>query len=416
MKSFCVLLVGLMITSCCIERPKIRCYYSDGTRITDTTHLNLIYRQLPKLLSQSRIDSTGFDVYTSLKPHINNALTGEVIRLQDSVYPYIKWEHRETKALMDSLKTLNQFLNVGVVAIDNKTGQVLVHYSSKSKPDGDFVTNRGPIGGMNKTLLYALAMWKEFTPYDRYPQMKQVPDGDFDDLIPDSSINRSFLRSFSISFGGTFPFGLAQRYSDKQAYSFLYQLGIAYPENYGHPLTLFDVQLSLLELTKTWSAFYNNGILNEPTIINRIVDLKGQELFHRKLHSKRVLDEETMEEMLHLLDQYSNRGVGAVIAHRYENVPAYLCNFGRISTRNGSGIFIAITKKYTIGVRCVPTFQNIRIHHPFNANVIPFTVPLWLRSLEKLQQNRPKEKDELTPLYKFRPLFEEEKILKSPFK
>jgi membrane peptidoglycan carboxypeptidase len=389
MKWFIALLVGLVVTSCCIERPKITCYYSDGTRITDSTHLQLIYRELPHLLSRQRIDSADLKIYTSLKPNVNKALTAQAIHLQDSIYPFIKWEHRETKARLDSLKTLNQFLNVGVVAIDNKTGQVVIHYSSKSNASGDFVTDRGPIGGMNKTLLYALAMQKEFTPYDRYPQMKRVLGSDFDDLEPDTSINRSFLRSFSISYGGTFSFGLAQRYSDKQAYSFLYQLGIADPQNYGHPLSLFDAQLSLLELTKTWSAFYNKGIRNEPTVINHIVDRKGQELYHRKLHSKRVLDEETTGEIVQLLDQYSNRGVGAVIAHRYENVPAYLCNFGRIATRNGSGIFIAITKNHTIGVRCFPSFQNIRIHHPFNANVIPFTVPLWLNCIEILGENKP---------------------------
>lgn len=404
MKWFIAILVGLVATSCCIERPKITCYYSDGTKITDSTHLRLIYQELPRLLSRERIDSADLKIYTSLKPNVNKALTAQAIRLQDSIYPFIKWEHRETKAWLDSLKTLNQFLNVGVVAIDNKTGQVVIHYSSKSNSQGDFVTNRGSIGGMNKTLLYALAMQKEFTPYDRYPQMKRVPEGDYDDLIPDSSINRSFLRSFSISYGEPSR-GLSERYSLNEAKKFLHQLGLN-NEHVSQGVLFFDHQLSLLDLTKTWSAFYNNGIRNEPTIINRIIDLKGRELFYRKLHSKRVLDEETTEEMLLLLDQYSNRGVGAVIAQRYDNVPAYLCNFGRIATRNGSGIFIAITKNHTIGVRCVPSFQNIRIHHPFNANVIPFTVPLWLKSLEQLQQNKPKEKDELTPLYRYHKILE----------
>jgi membrane peptidoglycan carboxypeptidase len=403
MKWFFALLVGLVVTSCCIERPKITCYYSDGTKITDSTHLRLIYQELPHLLSRERIDSADLKIYTSLKPNVNKALTAQAIRLQDSIYPFIKWEHRETKAWLDSLKTLNQFLNVGVVAIDNKTGQVVIHYSSKSNSQGDFVTNRGSIGGMNKTFLYALAMQQEFTPYERYPQMKRVPEGEYA-LIPDSSINRSFLRSFSISYGKPSR-GLSERYSLNEAKKFLHQLGLN-NEHVSQGVLFFDNQLSLLDLTKTWSAFYNNGIRNEPTVINRIVDRKGQELYHRKLHSKRVLDEETTEEMLHLLDQYSNRGVGAVITHRYENVPAYLCNFGRIATKNGSGIFIAITKNYTIGVRCVPSFQNIRIHHPFNANVIPFTVPLWLKSLEQLQQNKPKEKDELTPLYRYHKILE----------
>jgi len=409
MKWFIALLVGLVVTSCCIERPKITCYYSNGTRITDSTHLRLIYRQLPHLLSQERIDSADLKIYTSLKPHVNKALTAQAIRLQDSIYPYIKWEHRETKAWLDSLKKLNQFLNVGVVAIDNKSGQVVIHYSSKSNASGDFVTNRGPIGGMNKTLLYALAMQQEFTPFDRYPQMKQVPDGDYDDLVPDSTIDRSFLRTFGFSFNGTPPKGLAQRYSSKQAYaSLLLLMREGYIENYDNSFYLFDAQLSLFDLTKTWSAFYNKGIRNDPTVINRIIDVNHKELYRRKAHSTRILDEQTAEEMLHLLDFSAHLGHGTFIHLHFPEAPDFIGNIGGFGFRNNSGIFISITKDYTIGVKCVPAYPRIRINEPDNLVPIPFVIPFWLKSTEKLRIDKTHKNRNPKPLYRYVTVLEDE--------
>lgn len=410
MRWIVVLIIGLVATSCCIERPKIVCYYTDGTPITDSTHLNLIYRKLPNLLSQERIDSADIKIYTSLESNISNILTKETTRLQDSIYPYIEWKHRETKAQMDSLKTLNQFLNVSVVAIDNKTGQVVVHYSSKSRPKSDFVTNRGPIGGMNKTLLYALAMQKEFTPNDRYPQMKQALGGGFDNMVPDSSIGRSFLRTFGISFGGTPSIGLAQRYTDKQAYAFLYTLGLGHTESYYNPIFLFDAQLSLLDLTKTWSAFYNKGIRNEPTVINRIVDFKGKELYRRKAQTKRVLDEETAEEMLHLLDYYTHLGRGTVVHRRFPNAPDFIGNFGGFGSGNSGGFFIAITDDFTIGIRCIASDWRIYLTQDYQQGKIPLTVPIWLKCVEKLRENRPNGNDESKPLYKYVTVIEEEEV------
>lgn len=409
MKWWYPLIIGIIVTSCCIKRPKIHCYYADGSLITDTTHLNLIYRKLPNLLSQERIDSAGFNIYTSLEPDMNDALTKEVICLQDSIYPYIKWEHRETKARMDSLKAINQFLNVSVVAIDNKTGQVVVHYSSKSKTDGDLVTNRGLIGGMNKTLLYALAMQTEYTPTDRYPQMKHVLGGDSDDLVPDSSINRSFLRTFGISFGGTPPRGLAERYSSKQAFTFLLLLmREGQIENYGYSSYLFDAQLSLFDLTKTWSAFYNKGIRNDPTVINRIVDTKGNELYRRKAHTTRILDEQTAEEMLHLLDYSAHLGRGTFVHRHFPEAPDFIGYIGGFGFRNSSGIFISITKDYTIGVKCVPAYPALRINEPDNLVPIPFVIPFWLKTTEKLRIDKPNKNRNPKPLYRYVTVLEDE--------
>ncbi|MBI3237612.1 MAG: hypothetical protein HYZ43_02000 [Flavobacteriia bacterium] len=372
MKWFFAIIIGLVVTSCCIEPADLK-------------------------------------IYTSLKPNVNKALTAQAIRLQDSVYPYIKWEHRETKAWIDSLKALNQFLNVGVVAIDNKTGQVVIHYSSKSNSSGDFVTNRGSIGDMNKTLLYALAMQKEFTPYDRYPQMKQVPDGDYDDLVPDSTIDRSFLRTFGFSFNGTPPKGLAQRYSSKQAYaSLLLLMREGYIENHDNSYYLFDAQLSLLDLTKTWSAFYNKGIRNDPTVINRIVDVNNKELYRRKAHSTRILDEQTAEEMLHLLDFSAHLGRGTFIHRKFPNAPDFIGNIGGFGFRNNSGVFISITKDYTIGVKCVPAYPNIRINEPDNFVPIPFVIPFWLKSTEKLKIDKPHKNGIPMPLYRYVTVLEDE--------
>ncbi|ASS47868.1 MAG: hypothetical protein A3D31_18420 [Candidatus Fluviicola riflensis] len=410
MKWVFAFLIGLVVTSCCIQRPKVLCYYADGTLITDSTHLNLIYRKLPNLLSQERIDSADIKVYTSLEPGLSDILTNEVIRLQDSIYPRIEWEHHETKALMDSLKALNQFLNAGVVAIDNKTGQVVVHYSSKSGPSGDFVTNRGTIGGMNKTLLYTLAMQQEFTPHNRYPQMKQIPGGDYDDMVPDSSINRSFLRTFGIAFGGTPSIGLAKRYSQKLAYTQLYMLFREHVENYSNSIFLFDAQLSLLDLTKTWSAFYNKGIRKEPTVINHIVDFKGKELYRRKVHSTRIMNEQTAEEMLHLLDYYTHLGRGTVVHRHFPNAPDFIGNFAGFGSGNTGGFFIAITDDFTIGIRCISDDWGLRLRGDYQQGKIPITVPIWLKCIEKLQKNRPNENTGLKPLYKYVNFVEEEEV------
>jgi|GEM_PF-4816623 len=390
----CLFLLMLPVTflaSCSSESNEIRSFYRDGTTITDSVHLRLVERELPRIMKANHLDAEGIRIYTSLLPNMNDSIDKLVRRLGDSVYSHINWDEKAPEqAFVDSLKkTGRPLLNAGIVLIDNSTGQIICNYSSWQGKKGDAVSLVRRLGGLGRTFLFALAMQEEYRPEDRYPQLQS---GEGYSPIHEGGLDRTFYNAIAQQSGGGSPYGLGQRYSQKQVEIFLDQLQLDAEDIYNHPAFL-DLSVSLTAVTKTYTAFYNGGILHVPTVIDSITDAKGKVLYRNQIISKRILNKETSHEMIRLLDYYAHEGIGRVVEQRYEGSPDFIGNFAKPAGVGPAGYFIAITKKYTVGIFSAFALRDLRVRSVTFNQPHGMTVPIWLEVMRVLEPKRNQNED-----------------------
>lgn len=386
MKALILLLLpaALFLNSCCEQPPAIQAFYSDGSVVDDTTHLYLLKRELPQILKENKIRANGIKVYTSLRANVNEELAQLLGPLQDSIYATIDWERSsdpEMRRDVERFRCSGDFFDAAVVAIDNRTGQIVTYFSTDAGQESDGVSSPTTIGGMRKTFAYALAMQKEYDVMDRYPQIDPATD------LPDTTINAPFYFTFS-RIAGTIRYGLDQRYNALDRDAFLRQLGIRH-DGKESLISGFDADISLLDMTKTYYAFYNDGLLNHPSVVDSIVDRNGKTVYKRPHDFRRVLDEETANEMMQLLDCYTRCGAGLPLTYRYTDTPDFLGNYaGLPSSWNGSGWLMTIQGDYTIGVRNFIRKRRLRTRPAGSPRAIQqMTVPFWLKTINLLRQD-----------------------------
>jgi 1A family penicillin-binding protein len=206
--------------------------------------------------------------------------------------------------------------NAGLVAIDPKTGQILVMVGSKDyfnvKDQGNFnitIALRQP-GSAIKPFVYATAFKKGFTPntvvFDLPTEFNAscMPDGapmpsinpeecympeNYDHLSRGPVILRNALAQ-SINIPSVKVLYLAGLKDSLQTIQDMGITTLKDPNRYGLTLVLGGGEVSLLELTGAYSVFANNGARNPITGILRIEDKNGNVLEKFSSHSQISLD------------------------------------------------------------------------------------------------------------------------------
>lgn len=220
--------------------------------------------------------------------------------------------------------------NESVVAIDPKTGQILGMIGSRdyfdTKIDGNYnaaLALRQP-GSSFKPFVYATDLQKGFTPetivFDLPTQFSTTcsPSDNFNDTPPCYAPG-----NYDGNFRGpmTFTTALAQSINIP-AVKALYLAGIpnvlnlaknmgltslGQPSDYGLSLALGAAEVRLLDITSAYSAFANDGTLNQPTGILKVTDSHGNVVQEYKGQPRQVLDPEIAREMSSMLSNNDAR-------------------------------------------------------------------------------------------------------------
>jgi len=205
--------------------------------------------------------------------------------------------------------------NASLVAVDPKTGQILVMVGSRDyfdeNIDGNFnvaLAHRQP-GSAFKPFVYATAFKKGFTPetvvFDLKTEFSTTCSFDGQPLYPSSVCYMP--GNYDNIFRGPVSFRNALAQSiNIPAIKVLYlsgledslrtarDMGIRSLTNiaqYGLTLVLGGGEVSLLDITSAYGVFANEGIRNEQTGILRIENSEGEVLKEFQPQGKRVLDE-----------------------------------------------------------------------------------------------------------------------------
>jgi penicillin-binding protein 1A len=208
-------------------------------------------------------------------------------------------------------------VQAALVSMELKTGQVRALVGGKDFGDSTFnraTQARRQPGSAFKPILYAAAVEKGFRP---------------DSILQDSPISLPGGRhgqlwspqNYDHRFYGPIPLATALAHSRNvpavrlmvaigvpATVNMAKTLGIASPifPNYASALGASDV--TLMELTRAFSAFPNGGKLIEPVLIDRIEDRDGRVLVENRPRSQQAISPQTAEIMTRLLMGVVERG------------------------------------------------------------------------------------------------------------
>ncbi|MBI4117991.1 MAG: penicillin-binding protein [Parcubacteria group bacterium] len=261
-----------------------------------------VLEQLEGTYGRERVENGGFRVITTLDYGLQE-------KAEEIVRRYAEENVIKFKAT-----------NAGLIAIDPKTGQVLVMVGSKNyfaeDIDGNFnVTtkpNRQP-GSAFKPFVYATALEKGYTAdtvvFDLPTQFSTECDAKGKPLSPDVKEETCYMpQNYDEKFRGpiTFRDALAQSIN-VPAVKVLYLSGLQDslktarnmgitslndPNRYGLTLVLGGGEVSLIEMTSAYSVFANKGVRNPHYSIIEVRDGNGEMLESSTPKPKQVLSPE----------------------------------------------------------------------------------------------------------------------------
>ncbi len=235
--------------------------------------------------------------------------------------------------------------NMGLVAIDPKTGDIMAMVGSKGyfdkTIDGNFnvttVANRQP-GSTFKPIVYATAFEKGYTPqtilFDvrtqfaagcspqgvpKSPSVTCYSPDEYDHLFP-GPMTMKYALAQSRNIPGVKTLYLA---GIKDSLQTAHDLGIQSlndPSRYGLTLVLGGGEVSLLDMTSAYSVFANDGVRNPYRAVLHVEDAKGNVLEETPLNPTTVLQPNIAREISDILSDPSVRvesykGVTSAIGH-----------------------------------------------------------------------------------------------------
>lgn len=272
-----------------------------------------VIEQLEQKYSRETIERGGLKIITTLD-----------YELQE------KAEEIAKKFAMENKKKFNAE-NDAIMAIDPKTGQILVMVGSRDyfdkEIDGNFnVTTayRQP-GSTFKPIIYATAFKKGYQPetvlFDTETEFSTECNTDGVPMSQDAKCYKP--RNFDGLFRGPIILrdALAQSINIpaiktlylaglKDSFRTAKDLGItslADTGRYGLTLVIGGGEVSLLELTSAYSVFANNGKRNPYQSILKIENNKKETVEEFKIHSTQVLDEDVAEKISDILSDNNAR-------------------------------------------------------------------------------------------------------------
>ena len=213
-------------------------------------------------------------------------------------------------------------LQAAVVALENKTGAVRVLVGGRDYAQSQFnraVSNNRMAGSSFKPIVYLAAMENlGISPAtvmkdepvvlkisdDKTWEPKNFNDEYFGDLI----LKRALMKSLNVVSAK-----LVNDLTPKRVVKTARQIGITSPLGENLSLALGATGVSPLEMAGAYSVIANLGILNEPYLIDRIEDFRGNTLYEHFYFGVQRFSQKSIYPLLDMMRGVVEEGTGRVI-------------------------------------------------------------------------------------------------------
>lgn len=367
-----LLLFISILSSCCKSPPKVVFYYRDGSVIRDTAQLFFVKRQLSRLLSEKEMAESELHVQTYL---VSEQLPMDSLCsvIEKKYKGSLEWRHSDFKAPnLDSLCEIHHLFSIGVIALENKTGNIVFTQSNDTGSEKFVLFEDHKESYANAVFSFALAM-KKYQPHDTYIDANG------------EKTHFSFYHAFA---DRRYSFALAQNnhFSGKEATEIVHQLlpdRVPKKRN-GFTPYLFEEELSMIDLAQIWSLLQQEGIYRKPAVIRSVKNVEGKHLYKHVRRSKRTLDRTTAIRVLQLADfKRKVFGEGVVILP-LKDVPPYLYS-GFSNGNNVGGTYLFVTPDYTIVIHCEG--RGFRLNN-FKLKIQRIASPIWKETIKALRNGK----------------------------
>ncbi len=285
---------------------------------------------------------------------------------------------------MDSLRYYARYLETGMVSLDPNNGHVKAWVGGIDfgffKYDHVQLGKR-QVGSTFKPFVYGAAIEQGYSPCQLYPNQPVTI------TLPTGQTWKPVNSGGEVGGNVTLRYGLAHSLnvvtarlidaiSPKAVADFSRKVGIESPLDEVHSLALGTTDLSVLELTKSYSTFANLGTRINPVMVTRIEDRNGKILFEAETVAQKVLNEQTAYTIVKLLQGVVDLGTGRRLRYKFKFNQEIGGKTG--TTQNQSdGWFMGITPNLVTGVWVGGQDRRIRFQSITYGQGANMALPIW---------------------------------------
>ena len=324
-------------------------------------------------------------------------LPGEALAAGDVILVKAKEKTKDSDLWQLALEQ-EPVAQAALLCLEAETGFVKAMVGGRDFRDSQFnraFQSRRQPGSAFKPIIYAAALDKQFDEPDRfYTPASVIIDSPivFEDEERDFTWKpKNYKERF---FGPTLMRDALAKSRNVVTIKILHDIGIDYAIEYARKLginselakdlsiALGSSGVSLLELTKAYSVFTNQGYLVEPVFITKIVDRDGNVLEEMKPERIKVIEKTTAYLMTHMLEGVVKYGTGWRIKSLNRPVA------GKTGTTNNlfDAWFMGYTPQYITG-----TWVGFDDEAPLGKSETGSRAasPIWLGFMQRVLEDQP---------------------------
>jgi 1A family penicillin-binding protein len=207
-------------------------------------------------------------------------------------------------------------LQGALVAIDPQSGFVKAVVGGRSFAESPYnraIDARRQPGSAFKPFVYAAALETGFSPGSMIEGLDQPIETGQGPWLPggEHEVSSTTLRTGLALSSNRAAAHLMQDVGIHRTLDLVQRLGIHSPMPAVPSLALGSGELSLYELTSAYGVFANRGIWKQPTMIRRVVDRFGREVYSAEPNERRALSESTAYMMASMMSDVLDYGTAA---------------------------------------------------------------------------------------------------------
>ena len=358
------------------------------------------YEEIPNFI-ENQAKRTGY--YQALKSEYNGDEDKVMRKMKEKVPMRVfTWngERDTVMSHMDSIRHYKRFLNIGMMAMDPRNGNIKAWVGGINykyfKFDNVYQSRRQP-GSTFKPFVYVTAIDNGFSTCERVvdePVTFGSADGLSASYTPQNSDGRFSYASLTLrqALGqsiNSVSARLIKEFRPSKVIEYAHNLGIKSELYDGPSLCLGVSEVSLFEMMGGYSVFANQGKHTEPLVLVRIEDKNGEVLKEFLPDQKEVLSKETAYKMVHLMRGATSPGGTAVGLGRYGVLDGNEVAGKTGTTQNFSDAwFMGMTQELIAGVWVGGEDRAIHFKNIEQGQGAHVAMPMWGLFMQKVYADK----------------------------